>query len=474
MSFADRTSPLASLSGRFTLVALVFAAGLAVVLVSILSVGAWKMLVWQEEQVLLQRAEALYSWVSTDVIDEDNLLHETMENVFAPREILMRVVDTRLSEPFETQGFSDALPDQLTTTPGPYPVEGDASLVTGADGALYLVLVTNRLVGEGAHQRLVEVRGASNLTLDENAFAGYLRWALAVTLILMAGAALIQFMASRWLLRPVQRITVETAQVDPGTFDRRIRADDLPRELAVLADAHNHMLDRLQTAFRGLASYADNAAHELRGPVGRVMVQAELALDDDDLAPALRDKLESLYGTASSLGETLNTVLFLARADQGMVSPNRHPIRLQDMLDQLAEFYRPAAEDAGIGLFIDCPEDLHWSLDDKLLLQALSNLVENAIRHCRSDDRITLSAHVRDGRLHLSVIDSGEGIAAEDLPHVFDRFFRADKVRGSSSGTTTGTGLGLAIVRSMAALHGGTVQIDSTLGMGTEVTLILS
>ncbi|MEY4871007.1 MAG: hypothetical protein RLZZ563_337, partial [Pseudomonadota bacterium] len=154
MSFADRSSPLNSLSGRFTLVALVFAAGLAVVLVSILALGAWKMLVWQEEQVLLQRAEALYSWVSTDVIDEDNLLHETMENVFAPREILMRVVDTRLSEPFETQGFSEALPNMITATPGPEPIVADTSLVTGTDGALYLVLVTNRSVGEGAHQRL--------------------------------------------------------------------------------------------------------------------------------------------------------------------------------------------------------------------------------------------------------------------------------------------------------------------------------
>jgi two-component system heavy metal sensor histidine kinase CusS len=469
MSFADRSSPLNSLSGRFTLVAMVFAASLALVLLGILALGAWRMLIWQEEQVLLQRAEALYSWVSTDVIDEDNLLHETMENVFAPREILMRVVDRRLSEPFETQGFSEALPDLVTTVPGTKPIDAEASLVTGTDGALYLVLLTVRRIGDGANARLVEVRGASNMTLDERAFAGYLRWAVAVTFLLMIGAAFVQFLASRWLLRPVQRITQETALVDPDTFDQRIRADDLPRELAVLADAHNLMLDRLQTAFRGLASYADNAAHELRGPVGRVMVQAELALDTDDLDPGLRDKLDSLYATANSLGETLNTVLFLARADQGMVSPNRHRVRLQDMLDKLSELYRPAAEDAGIALFIECPDDLHWSLDDRLFMQALSNLVENAIRHCRTDDRITLTAKVQDGRLHLSVIDSGEGIASEDLPHVFDRFFRADKVRGTSSGT----GLGLAIVRSMAALHGGTVQIDSALGMGTEVTLIL-
>ena len=109
MSFAERLSPLRSLWSRVTLAAFVFASGLALVLMAILALGTWRTLVWQEEQVLLQRSEALYSWLSADPIDEDNLFHEITENVFAPREILMRVEDPALSEPLETPDFTASL-----------------------------------------------------------------------------------------------------------------------------------------------------------------------------------------------------------------------------------------------------------------------------------------------------------------------------------------------------------------------------
>jgi hypothetical protein len=221
MSSADlvgRKGPLGSLSGRITVLALGSALTLAVVLASILSLGTWRTLVWQEEQVLLQRTEALVSWVDPVPLDEDNLFHEVVENVFEPREILMRVEDPLIDGPIETPGFSETLPDAIGTRPDA-PVEGEIAFVHSPEGALFLTLLTARELGEGADRRLVVVRGASNLTLDETAFDAYMTGAILSAAALGLAAALILLMLSRRMLRPLHRITTETALVAPTSMD---------------------------------------------------------------------------------------------------------------------------------------------------------------------------------------------------------------------------------------------------------------
>ena len=469
MSSVEATRPglLHSLSARFTFLAFVFATGLAIILVAVLALGTWRTLVWQEEQVLLQRSEALYSWLGTNPIDEDNLFHEIVENVFEPREILMRVEDPALSEPMETPGYSEALSDVLTEPAPTTPVEAEVSFTVGPHGGLYLSLLTARLVGDGDAARLVIVRGASNLSLDEKAFAGYLFFAGLLTTALIFGAGVLQLMISRWLLRPVQRITQETAMVAPGTIDRRIAPQGLPSELAILASAHNTMLDRLETAYHGLATYADNAAHELRGPVGRLMAQTERLLDRTDLPSDLQDPIDTLHETASSLRDVLNVVLFLARADQGVMTALRQKVDVTQSLADLRDLYEPACEEAGLTLTLDLPDRLIWPLDPRLFQQAMSNVLENAIRHTPSGGAITVQVRPASGMLEIRVTDTGSGIPPEHLPFVFDRFYRVDAVRNPG----TGTGLGLAIVRSILRLHAGRVEIASQPDKGTTVLM---
>jgi two-component system heavy metal sensor histidine kinase CusS len=466
MSFADRRSPLASLSSRFTLASFVFASALVLVLMSILALDTWRTLVWQEEQVLLQRTEALYSWLSVDVVDEDNLYHEIIENVFAPREILMRVEDPALSEPLESPDFSSSL-NYVPSAPPMEPSGPEVGFVFDGDSVLHVMVRTVRRIGEGDRARLVTVLGASNLTLDERAFAGYLRRALALTALLITGSALLLFLISRWLLRPLQRITSETARVDPNTLDLRISVQGLPSELAILADAHNRMLDRLVSAYRSLSAYADNAAHELRGPVGRMMLKTEVALSRNDLASDHREDLESLYDDASRLREVLNSVLFLARSENGIVTLARSQVDVSQTLQDLGALYAPVAEDGGIDLVIDCAAGLVWPLDSSLFQQAVSNVMENALHHSRTGGRVRVTARQSGNSLCLSVEDTGVGILPEHLPHVFDRFFRADQVRGPG----TGNGLGLAIVQSIVRLHGGSADIESDTSWGTKVQL---
>jgi two-component system heavy metal sensor histidine kinase CusS len=227
------------------------------------------------------------------------------------------------------------------------------------------------------------------------------------------------------------------------------------------------MLDRLVTAYRSLSAYADNAAHELRGPVGRMLLKTEVALDRSDLAPAHREDLESLHDDASGLRDVLNSVLFQARAENGIVTLDHRPVDVAETLQCLGALSAPVAEDGGIDFAIDCAEGLVWPLDGKLFQQAVSNLVENALHHSRSEGRLQITAQPMGNRLCVTVEDTGVGIAPEHLPQVFDRFFRADQVRGPGSGS----GLGLAIVRSLARLHGGSVDIDSDPSWGTKVRL---
>ena len=473
MSFAEtppaaiaRSGPLGSLSGRITALALGSSVLLAILLAVIFSLGTWRTLVWQEEQVLLQRTEALASWLETVPIDEDNLFHEVVENVFEPRQILMRVEDPMLSEPIETPDFSETLPDLVNQHPTE-PVEGAVSFAHSPEGALFLTLLTVRRLGEGDDARLVVVRGASNLTLDEKAFDVYLTGAVLSAAALGLLAALVLLMLSRRMLRPLNRITTETALVAPGSLDLRISTQDLPSELAILAGAHNRMLDRLEVAYRGLATYADNAAHELRGPIGRILAQTERLTDRDDLTPETREAAEGLHDTATSLREVLNVVLFLARADQGVMPVSREPVDIGKALAELCDLYAPACEEAGLTHHLDCPDGLIWPLDRRLFQQALSNVIENAIRYCRPGDRVTVTARGIGDSLCIRVCDTGPGIAPEHLPFVFERFFRVDPVRHAHAGT----GLGLAIVRSIVRLHGGQVTLDSTLGEGTIVTI---
>ena len=471
MSFADpRPARLlrlpGSLSGRITVLALGSAVVLAVLMAVILSLGTWRTLVWQEEQVLLQRTETLMSWLEGEPIDEGNLFHEVLENVFEPREILMRVDDARLSEPIETPGFSENLPGFAATAPQA-PVKAQTGFVQSPDGALFLTLVTAREIGEGSDRRLVVVRGASNLTLDERAYAAYVGGAVLSAAALALIAAFLLLTISRRMLRPLQQITAETAKVDPGSIDLRIAIEGLPSELAVMAAAHNRMMDRLEAAYRGLSTYADNAAHELRGPVSRILAQSERLVDRGDLDEAAQEAVARLHDTATSLREVLNAVLFLARADQGLMSAVRRPVDLRGSLTALCELYAPACEDAGLTHSLDCPEGLIWRLDARLFQQAVSNVIENALRYCGAGDHLSVAAEVAEGALCIRIADTGPGIAAAHLPHVFDRFYRVDPVRQAHAGT----GLGLALVRSIMRLHDGDVEMESAPGEGTTVTL---
>jgi len=179
--------------------------------------------------------------------------------------------------------------------------------------------------------------------------------------------------------------------------------------------------------------------------------------------------LRSALEEYERLARLIDSLLFLARAENPEHQIDRQPVDVGQELERIREFYDAAAVEAGIQLTTTCPEKMIGQLDRTLLQRAIGNLVSNALRHTPSQGTIRLSARMQDGCLQIEVADTGSGIAPVHLPRLFERFYRVEDAR--TPGTAGNLGLGLTIVKGIVELHGGSSVIVSGLGQGTKVTL---
>jgi two-component system heavy metal sensor histidine kinase CusS len=236
--------------------------------------------------------------------------------------------------------------------------------------------------------------------------------------------------------------------------------------LQPLAIAFDQMLDRLEDSFTRLSRFSADLAHELRTPIANIRGETEVALTRPRSPGEYQKVLESSLGECERLSAIIDSLLFLARAEAAdrSIQPARFDGRAE--IEKIAEFYRPVAEERAITL--TCTGNAEIDADPVLFRRAVSNLIENALRYTPEAGGISIGLAARDGDVHVAVQDNGSGIAAEHLPRVFDRFYRADPARSPH-----GSGLGLALVKSIADLHGGTAEITSEVSRGTRVTLTL-
>ncbi|MFF4586477.1 sensor histidine kinase [Streptomyces sp. NPDC001388] len=267
------------------------------------------------------------------------------------------------------------------------------------------------------------------------------------------------------LVRPLRALT-EAAQQPP---DRHVRVPVTTRdETGILAEAFNDLAERrerLETQRKALVS---DVAHELRSPLTNIRGWLEVTRDGlVEPDPAL---LGALHEEALVLQRVIDDLRDLAAADAGTLRLHREPVPADDLLAQVAAAHRVAADTAGVALRTRTDGTPWLDADPLRLRQALGNLVTNAVRHTPPGGTVTLGARSDGAEVVLTVADTGTGIAAEDLPHVFDRFWRAEKSRSRRTG---GSGLGLPIVRQLTAAHGGTAEAASTPGTGSVFTLRL-
>jgi len=287
-------------------------------------------------------------------------------------------------------------------------------------------------------------------------------------ILLLAGGVLLVTLLVCALLAativvPLRRLSAAALRAGDGDLSARVpegRRDEIGR----LARAFNRMADRRQQLEEARRRMVSDVSHELRTPLANVRGWVEAARDG--VVDADQELMGSLLEESLHLQRLVDDLHDLALADAGELRLERQPVELRTFLEQVATSFQAAAREAGLTLAVDCSRAARVVADPVRLRQATTNLVANAIRHTPAGGRVTLGG--RDGE--VEVTDTGEGIPADELAHVFDRFRRVDPSRTRATG---GSGLGLAIVRQLAEAHGGTASARSEVGRGTTVTLSL-
>jgi len=269
-------------------------------------------------------------------------------------------------------------------------------------------------------------------------------------------------------LKPLKEIAQATEQITASQLHERVVPDGWPVELASLARSFDRMLDRLEDSFKRLSQFSADLAHELRTPINNLRGEAGVALSQPRTSEEYRLTLESSLEEYARLARLIDNLLFLARADGATTEILRLQCDARQSVEVVREYYEALAEDRGVEVL--CQGAGKVNVDPVLFRQAVSNLLANALNLTPHGGRVSLEVAERNGSgLESVVSDTGPGIAAEHLPHIFERLYRADSARSQHR---HGAGLGLAIVKSIMTLHGGRVEVESKLGKGTKFTLV--
>ena len=283
-------------------------------------------------------------------------------------------------------------------------------------------------------------------------------------------------LVGRWIagraLEPVDRMITEVREITDGrSLHRRLAVPMERDELGRLAATLNQMMTRLERSFAALRRFTADASHELKTPLTVVRAGVERAITRPDLPQETLASLEETLQEVNRMTELLEALLTLARADEGRADLHKEAVDIREIIEEAGETGELLAEHAGVAIEIHLPpEPVVVPVDRSRIRQLALNLIENAVKYTPRGGQVSVELGSHDGRVVFSVADTGIGIAPGDLPHVFDRFWRADSARTRTS-ERAGTGLGLAICKWIAEAHGGTIEVQSRPGRGTTFTV---
>jgi heavy metal sensor kinase len=293
--------------------------------------------------------------------------------------------------------------------------------------------------------------------------------ATAVPIAVLVSAGFGLFLAQK-ALGPIQQLNRLTREITAERLDRRLPVANPSDELGTLTQTINAMIARLEQSFAEIRRFTADASHELRTPLTAIRTEAEVALRQPLNAGEHQQLLGSVLEECERLTRLTDQLLMLSRADAAGQKLAREPIDLAGLLRNLVETMRPLAEAKRLTLKADGNGALTVRGDESSLRQVFCNLVDNAIKYTPEAGTIEVGIADKDEQAVVTIRDTGIGIPPEDLPRVFDRFYRVDKARSRDAG---GSGLGLSIARSIVAAHGGRIELTSTPGRGTTCTVIL-
>jgi two-component system heavy metal sensor histidine kinase CusS len=266
--------------------------------------------------------------------------------------------------------------------------------------------------------------------------------------------ALLGFVLLRRGLRPLRDMTAHATDISPARLHSRMSSENTPVELQQLSEAYNAMLDRLAEGYQRLTQFSADLAHEIRTPVGSLMGHCQVALRQGRSADEYQALLASNLEELERISRIVESILFLARADDTQAVVQRQPLQVHAELERVAEYFEGLAEERRIRLLISGEATL--DADPLLLRRALSNLVANAIRYADAHSDVLIGVESSAGHCMIWVENQGPALDPAALTHLFDRFYRGDASRQQNSDSN---GLGLAIVAAIMQLHGGEASV---------------
>lgn len=296
---------------------------------------------------------------------------------------------------------------------------------------------------------------------------------LQLCVVALGAAAVLAVLGGRIVaargLRPVARMVSAARKISVENLRQRLDRSHTGDELDVLAATFNEMFERLEKQVAQLRQFTADAAHELRTPLAALRGNAEVMLSGARTINELRAGFAESIEEYDRLSRIADDLLLLARADAGQEFVRRSSMRLDTAVGDVVDLFAPLAEERDIHLHCSAGNEVWIDGDDGRLRQMISNLLDNAIKYTPKGGRVDVSLATSNGTANLMIRDTGIGVAAEHLSHLFDRFYRADRARTRDSGA----GLGLAISRTIAEGHSGTIRLESVPGRGTTVSVAL-
>jgi heavy metal sensor kinase len=302
-----------------------------------------------------------------------------------------------------------------------------------------------------------------------NSLTGLIRTlVIAGPLTLLAAGAGGIFLAQR-ALKPVDQITRTAHEIEESDLSRRIPVQSKD-ELGRLAATLNQMIERLEKAFKRQQQFTADASHELRSPLSVIQAESTLALNKERPANEYKHSLEVVSNESKHMAKVIDQLLTLARADSGREQLSFEEVDLSGLLAGVAANAEILCRDKGLEFRSELTDNILVDGDRAKLRELFLNLLDNAIRYSPDGRTISLTLGKLEERAVIAIADTGIGIPDEDIPHIFERFYRVDKAR---SRVENGAGLGLAISKYIAEVHGGRIDVTSQLGKGSTFIVYL-
>ncbi len=290
--------------------------------------------------------------------------------------------------------------------------------------------------------------------------------------ILLLGGALGSYWLAGYALRPITYLARTAQRIHASDLQQRVPVPKAHDEVQHLALTLNEMIGRLEDAFHQQRRFIADASHELRTPVTVIRSIAEIALEEPISLEECVVALAAVNVEGERLGRLINHLLVLARTEdeEAHLSQTQDAVCLDELTIDVAETSQPLALEHGITLQTATLEPAMVQGDMTQLIQVMMELINNALTYTNAGGQVTLSVRTDDAHVRLEVSDTGIGIAAKDVPHIFERFYRVDPARSRATGST---GLGLAIVEKIIQRHGGTIAVTSQIKQGSTFTVTL-